>query len=530
MDSFNKNATNQLALTKKIFWLLLLGFVITWWLSASLSKPYLDSYGDMTESYVWSQTWMLGSFKHPPLMAWVVKIWFSIFPETVFAYFLLSYINSALGILGIVAIAHFFLPETVSPYRKKVVFILVLTLTFLSFPYSNLAGKFNADTILLSLWPWTTYAFFRAIHAGEKKQQLLWSLALGGLGALAMLGKYYSGVLLLAFVLTTCCHKTYWRWYLSIYPYLAVIFFLLCLLPHAVWEFYNDFPLQQYLLEEVEGEKKIHYQAAIKFFLSGIYYLILTWIWWCAFRFKNMRTNNYEKGRPLFPLLLLCVFPALITISLHVFFGFHLTVHWTIPIWFGVPALLGVLLLPYIGDGFNIKRLAAGFSVLFLAILLLSIVYIVTRSSKGEARYTFDRKAMAIEVMQSFNKAFPDEQLAWVGGTWPYSAAVSFFSDNHPRGLPEVPDEFPATVNPYSDWEKGYGAILCVAATAFAAEGSINQACRQNTLRWLKKHNLPIIEQTVTFQATGWQFLQAKRKNIQVFWVVPKSIKRVSNE
>ena len=63
-------------------WALLLAAYITVWLLASwLRSPSLDSYGDMVENYAWGQTWEWGSFKHPPLFAWLVRLWFSVFPD-----------------------------------------------------------------------------------------------------------------------------------------------------------------------------------------------------------------------------------------------------------------------------------------------------------------------------------------------------------------------------------------------------------------------------------------------------------------
>src|SRR6266446_313862 len=93
-----------LVMTRKVplIWSLGAAYLVTWILISWLSAPAFDSYGDMIENYAWSQTWALGSFKHPPLFAWMVRLWFDIFPTRVWAYYVLSYVNAGVGILGIV--------------------------------------------------------------------------------------------------------------------------------------------------------------------------------------------------------------------------------------------------------------------------------------------------------------------------------------------------------------------------------------------------------------------------------------------
>ena len=90
-------------------------YVATWVLISWLSVPALDSYGDMVENYAWSQTWTLGTFRHPPLFAWIVGAWFTVFPTHVWAYYVLSYVNAWIGVLGIVSLARLWVPDTVSP-------------------------------------------------------------------------------------------------------------------------------------------------------------------------------------------------------------------------------------------------------------------------------------------------------------------------------------------------------------------------------------------------------------------------------
>ena len=211
---------------QKLPWLILLaGYIVVWLLASWLRSPSLDSYGDMIENYAWGQTWEWGSFKHPPLFAWLVRLWFAVFPTEVWAYFLLSYINAAVGALGIVALAAYWVPPD---GRRNNALLLALVFALCGLPYANLAAKFNADTVLLSLWPWTAYAFFRAARPGAATG---WSVALGVLAAAAMLGKYFSGVLLLSLFLISLA-RPWHGWYADRRPWLALAVSLALLSPH----------------------------------------------------------------------------------------------------------------------------------------------------------------------------------------------------------------------------------------------------------------------------------------------------------
>ena len=82
--------------TDRLLWDIGAAYVATWVLISWMSAPSFDAYGDMVENYAWSQAWSLGSFKHPPLFAWIVGVWFRVFPTRVFFYYLLSYLNAQL--------------------------------------------------------------------------------------------------------------------------------------------------------------------------------------------------------------------------------------------------------------------------------------------------------------------------------------------------------------------------------------------------------------------------------------------------
>ena len=165
-------------------WLIAMACLV-WACSSWISGGNLDSYNDMLENYAWSQPFLWGTHKHPPFFAWVVGTWFTVFPNTDWAYRLLSYTNVAVGLWGVVSLGRRLGLGGLAHWGA----LLLLW----SFPYTSLAGKFNANSQLLSLWPWAAALLLASWQ--EKGWRGVWfSTWLGIVAAACMLSKYYSGV------------------------------------------------------------------------------------------------------------------------------------------------------------------------------------------------------------------------------------------------------------------------------------------------------------------------------------------------
>ena len=491
---------------QKLPWLILLaGYIVVWLLASWLRSPSLDSYGDMIENYAWGQTWEWGSFKHPPLFAWLVRLWFAVFPTEVWAYFLLSYINATVGALGIVALAACWVPPD---GRRNNALLLALVFALCGLPYANLAAKFNADTVLLSLWPWTAYAFFRAARPGAATG---WSVALGVLAAAAMLGKYFSGVLLLSLFLISLA-RPWHGWYADRRPWLALAVSLALLAPHLWWEWSLDFPFRQYLSGKFAGGDGAMRMAT--FALSGLYYWCVPWL---AFVWLWRRLPRHGDVAPAASLLALTLLPALITLALHLLLGIHLTTHWAIPLWFALPAWLACQLAPRLPSAPLWPQLRRPLATIALLILGGSVVYVGINALRGKSSYYYARPALVAAVEEAFAERFPGQTLQWVGGTWPESASFAFFAPSHPRALPGVPDAMPALVNPHPSWAREYGAIYCT-----GTYGTGDDAACEEAARGLQARGATLIRQEIAWRAHGWRYPRPQEKRAVVYWVVPQ--------
>ncbi|CAO5678833.1 MAG: hypothetical protein HEEMFOPI_00419 [Holosporales bacterium] len=185
---------------------------------------------DMTEHYLWGLEMQWGYYRHPPFLSWLINWWFMIFPTTNFWYYLLSQVNIATGFI--------FIYLTVSRLlSKEKAYVAVIMLELVYFYFFSF--KLHHDSILLSLWPICIFFAYKAF----KDNHLLSWIMLGIFGAIAMLTKYFSVILLISlFGFYVFQNKNnFLKALLKPGPIIAIVLFFSFMTPHILWLFDNDF-------------------------------------------------------------------------------------------------------------------------------------------------------------------------------------------------------------------------------------------------------------------------------------------------
>jgi 4-amino-4-deoxy-L-arabinose transferase-like glycosyltransferase len=208
---------------------LLIGYVAVWTLYGVLAKGSQDVHFDMGEAVAWSREPAFGYSKHPPLSAWVVRAWFTMFPLADWAYYLL-----AMVLAGLALWIAWMLSARWLEGEKRAAGLALLTLV----PFFNFhALKFNANTVLIPLWAATTLWFLRSFEARDPL-----SAALAGVAAAAaMLGKYWSIVLLGGLAIAALGDPRRSAYFRSPAPWVTAAAGLLVLAPHVAWLFSHHF-------------------------------------------------------------------------------------------------------------------------------------------------------------------------------------------------------------------------------------------------------------------------------------------------
>lgn len=408
--------------------------VFVWTIVPLIVRSQSGLWDDMLETYAWSQEWQLGYYKHPPFYSWVVGVWFLIFPRAEWAYYLLSAANVGVGLAGMWALAGRFV-------KGEARVLSVLMLAFMPY-YSYMASNFNANTMLLSLWPWTVYFFVRSLETRS-----VWAgAAFGALGAAALLSKYYSILLLVSCFGSSLLHPAARRYYTSPAPYVAVATAAVLCLPHVWWSVQNDFPTIRYAMGKTGQPWFYNFRKAIttalaSLAMNGIGLAVLAF----CLRRRGGDTEQVPVSGSTHPLLenwkalvarenwwflAAAAGPFLITIVVGAAGYIKIAVNFLIPTFFMLPLLVMIVLQPAVSR-VTVRGVTRVLGLLFAVALLVSpaISYATLRAHvKGTISVS---PLTAADAAQEWRKAF-GVPVRIVSGTELHSLAQVFYTSERP--------------------------------------------------------------------------------------------------
>lgn len=483
---------------------------LVWWAMVLIAKPSLDRYGDMVEVYAWSQHWLAGSSKHPQFLPWMAKIWFLAAPKSVASFYLLSAVNLAVAMLGILALGR--------ALRLSDMQVLVaLALGALAFPYLTLADKLNMNAICLSTWPWTAWAFVKA--TSEKDGRRLLHAALFGLFAgLSMLSKYYSIVLILPLFAFTLLPSQRWLWR-TVAPWAAIVVFLAVTTPHLLWLLGHRDALA-YASEQGAGDglgNAVYYIA--KFVIAPLFYwpipLVLAGLLLVrgSFASRCAQLSRWPKDRPVLGVLTLG--PWLVTLFFAVVGLAELSTPWAIPIGFAFMLYITANAEPARLEE-NGPKFIAAFHFIWPLMLVGGLVAGAIDGYKANANYYKPDQEQALAAVEHW-QARHDMPLAWAA-SGNRAATISFFSPAPIEALPALPDALPSYYPPRENWKAEAGMIAC----PLHAPGEGDGECVQAAQAWATANGLQSEDAIFTIRRSGLRFPRDVPFETTIVYVWPK--------
>jgi 4-amino-4-deoxy-L-arabinose transferase-like glycosyltransferase len=403
--------------------LLLVGFVALWWAFLSIAYLETDLHPDVLETWTLGRTFEWGNPKHPPLMGWVARAWTSIFPLTDWSLQLMSMVNAAVALWCVDLICRRFVKGD-----KR---IIVLLLLMLLPTYQFHAQRFNANSVLLPIWPLATYCFLRSFES----RHFVWAAAAGATAAIAMLGKYYSIFLIGSFVFAAICHPQRRAYFGSVAPLVSVVAGLVVLGPHLHWLATTGAEPFNYALAHA-GFSFGQALGETLFFVLGIAATLAipaaTWVMISGYRLERFPQDFRNMNDGLRLLSLIAVGTLVFPIVTAVVFGTDMPSLWAHQGLF----LLGVLIV--CGTSYPIERfytvnvavMVAGIAL--IAVVVAAPIHAIYRNNHGyEEGRSFYRSA-ALELTRQWH-GYTDMALPAVSGDDALAFATAFYSPDHPR-------------------------------------------------------------------------------------------------
>lgn len=402
--------------------LLLLCFVAIW--TAYLVIAYIgsDLHPDVLETWTLGRHFEWGNPKHPPLMGWVARAWTTVFPVSDWSMQLMAMVNAALGLWAVDLIARQFVTG-----HKRVLILLLLMLTP---AYQFHAQRFNANAILLSLWPWATYCFLRSVQT----RTVLWAAAAGFAAAFAMLGKYYSIFLVAAFGIAAIAQSSRRAYFCSAAPYVSLAAGFLALAPHVYWLAEHGAPTFEHAIAHA-GFDWVTVLLDVFNFLAGLVaaasIAAITWFMIAGRRLDRVAAD-FKSADPGLKLLLVVliattVLPMLTALVLRTDLPSLWALQGIYPL-----AILAVCAMSYPIEKFytvNATVLTAGIAV--VAVTVGAPIHAVYRNRYGyeEARNLY--RQAALELTRQWHDV-RDVPMPRVSGDDALAFATAFYSPDHP--------------------------------------------------------------------------------------------------
>src|SRR6202171_6046645 len=402
---------------------LIVGFAAAWMLFRMIAYWSGALQPDVLEPWSLVRNFAWGNAKHPPLMGWVAHAWTLVFPLTDWSFQWLAMTNAAVALWAVDLIARRF----VRGDKRAVVLLLLMLLP----AYQFHAQRFNANTVLLAIWPLATYCFLRSFETRQTK----WAVAAGALAAIAMLGKYYSIFLVSGFVFAAVCHPQRRIYLRSQAPWVSTVVGLVVLAPHLYWLATTGAAPFEYAIQAHGGREFWPSILEACMFLLGIVAILpipaLSWVLIAESRLKRFPADFRAMNSGLWLLFLVFAgtigFPPIVAVA----FGTDMTSLWAMQGLF----LIGILVV--CGANYPIERFyTVNLAVLVIGIALVAVTLAAPAHAFSRNAYGYEERRnayrlAAVELTRRWHQV-AHSPLPAVSGDDALAFATAFYSPDHP--------------------------------------------------------------------------------------------------
>ncbi|TAN47379.1 MAG: glycosyltransferase family 39 protein [Methylococcaceae bacterium] len=211
----------------KAFWMLFFLQLLCWTIIPTLFQSNAPL--DVIEGLAWGREWPLGTYKHPPLQAWLLESATYLFGQSGFGYFGLSALCSSLTLWAVYFTARLFV-------GKPQAFIATL-LTQNIFYLNLLSTEFNPNVLQMVLGALATYAFTAALIKNKMRYWLMCGIFI----TLGLYAKYSMAIYGISFLLFLIAQKEARPLLFRPHIYMVLALCLALFMPHLQWLLSNSF-------------------------------------------------------------------------------------------------------------------------------------------------------------------------------------------------------------------------------------------------------------------------------------------------
>jgi len=389
--------------------------LIIWTLVPSVTNSNLPL--DTIEALAWRSDLNWGFGKHPPLSAFSVEIFYQLFGNQDWAFYLLS---------QIFVVSSFFIVWLFSKdffQNKNFCLISVLLLEGIFF-YNFTTPEFNVNVCQLPFWALSVLYAWKGFKDNKNLDWLLFGL----FAALGILSKYLFIYLLIAmdfFFFYMIIKKK-----INLKSLVSLISFFLVLLPHLIWLIENNYITINYALHRTGiGDQNLleHFSHPV-IFLGKQIGILIPFLVMFALLVSKFKTKFNLKDKKLLFLLCITIVPIILMFLTSLIMGAKIRTMWMTPFYL----FFGVLLLYIFQYKINLKRLNYFLSVFIILFIFSPLAYAYISLTETNKRTDYPGRKIAQAVEKKWKDKFINNIGLVSGDEW-HGGNLSYHLSSRPK-------------------------------------------------------------------------------------------------
>ena len=411
-------ALNKKSLTN-LFYIFVTTHLILWTLVPTLTNNNLPL--DTIEALAWGSNLDWGFNKHPPMSAFLPEIFYQIFGNQDWAYYLLSQICVVISFVVVFKFSEDFF-ET-----KSFSLLSVLLLEGIYF-YNFTTPEFNVNVCLMPFWALTVLYLWK----GFKDNKIIDWFLMGLFAGFGFLSKYlfiYLGLAIDIFLIYMIYKKK-----IDFKCMISLISFFIVLIPHLIWLIENNYITITYGLHRT-GAEDLNILNHIKhplIFLGKQIGILIPFFAMFLFLNNKLKTKFNLKDNKILFLLAINIAPIVLVFLTSMIMGVKIRTMWMTPFYL----FFGVLVIYIFQSQINSNKLKGFVSVFIILFIFSPFAYAYVSITKTDKRTDYSGKEEAKKA-----KEFYDEQiqvtgdLSFVKGNEWLAGNISYHLDDRPKWI-----------------------------------------------------------------------------------------------
>ena len=425
--------------TKNLFYGFLTLHLLIWVFVPTFSNQNLPL--DTIEALAWGSNLDWGFQKHPPLSALFVEMFYQIFSNQDWAYYLLSQI--------FVVTAFYVVWKFCEDFFKNRIYSLISILLLEGIIFYNFTTpEFNVNVCLLTFWSLSIYYCWQSFKNDKIRNWILF----GFFSGLGFLSKYLF-VYLLAGIEIFFIYQIIKIKKFNFKHFISVVIFFIVISPHLLWLEKNNYVTLTYALNRtgLENSDILNHLIYPFIFLGKQIGILIPFFLMSFFLIKKFKIKVNLKDNKVLFLLSVNLLPIIFIFLTSLIFGVKIRTMWMTPFYL----FLGVLIIYVFSSNIDFKKIKK-FYISFLVFLIISpAIYLYISTTQTNKRTDYPGKEIAYLVQNKWDNNFSNEISIVIGDEW-YGGNLSYNLRSRPKWFKSL------DINSYVEKEKIEGGVIYV--------------------------------------------------------------------